>query len=168
MRTSVADPDLRYQTLIQLLRTAERLWEASRLLFSRWDLSPSQFNVLNLLQDAPNGWSQTELSRELLTHRSNVTGLVDRLEARGLVQRQDAAGDRRAYRVRLTARGAGLIQEILPHYRSSAESVWTRVPTARVLALSQTLEQLSQAAEDFAHHDLSNTNAKGSAKRAKR
>ena len=70
---------LRYRALLQLLRTSDTVWNASRLFFARWDLGPSQFNVLNLLHGVA-GLSQTELSRELIMHRSNVTGLVDRLE----------------------------------------------------------------------------------------
>lgn len=167
MRTPTAAPELRYQTLIQLLRTADRLWEASRLLFSRWDLSPSQFNILNLLQDAADGMSQTELSRELLTHRSNVTGLVDRLEARGLVQRQDTVGDRRAYRVQLTPRGHDLICEILPHYRAAAESLWKGIPATRVQALADVLEEVSQAADAFIHTGLVTISAKETAKRTR-
>ena len=90
-------PGPRYQALLQLLRTAEALWNASRNFFARWDLSPSQFNVLNLLYDQPEGCTQIDLSRSLIMHRSNVTGLVDRLETRGLVRRHDSAHDRRAY-----------------------------------------------------------------------
>ena len=45
----------RYRALLQLLRTAENLWNASRVFFGRWDLSPSQFNVLNLLSGEPDG-----------------------------------------------------------------------------------------------------------------
>ena len=37
---------------MQLLRTAESLWNASRVFFTRWGLSPSQFNVLNLVAGA--------------------------------------------------------------------------------------------------------------------
>src|SRR5208283_3859752 len=88
-----------YQALVQLLRAADTVWNASRAFFARWDLSPSQFNVLNLLERNPRGLSQTELSRQLIMHRSNVTGVVDRLEERRLVKREDAADDRRAYRV---------------------------------------------------------------------
>ena len=91
MKGQSARPGPRYQALIELLRTAETLWNASRVFFARWDLSPSQFNVLNLLYEQPGGCTQIELSRQLIMHRSNVTGLVDRLEARGLLQRQDSA-----------------------------------------------------------------------------
>lgn len=119
-----ATPSARYLALVQLLRTAETLWEASRAFFARWDLSPSQFNVLNVLHGRPDGCTQVELSRDLIMHKSNVTGLVDRLEARRLAVRRDDAKDRRAYRVVLTAEGKRLLHEILPHYHRAAEEVW--------------------------------------------
>src|ERR1700733_10022948 len=102
MKGESLTPGPRYQALIELLRTAETLWNASRAFFARWDLSPSQFNVLNLLHDLPGGCSQIELSRQLIMHRSNVTGLVDRLESRGLLRRTDSPTDRRAFTVILT------------------------------------------------------------------
>src|SRR5256885_1184484 len=105
MRQLVSHPGPRYQALLQVLRAAESLWNASRIFFHRWDLSPSQFNVLNLLSDQPGGCPQIELSRQLIMHRSNITGLVDRLEARGLVKRYDVQSDRRVYRVVLTGGG---------------------------------------------------------------
>lgn len=63
-----------YQAFIQLLRTADVIWNASRLFFQPWGLGPSQFNVLNLLYGVDEGLSQTQLSQELVMHRSNITG----------------------------------------------------------------------------------------------
>lgn len=150
MKTTSPSASPRYRALIQLLRTAESLWNASRLFFVRWDLSPSQFNILNLLEDQPQGLSQTELSRELLTHRSNVTGLVDRLEKRGLVLRQDTPHDRRAYRVVLTPAGQKLVQDILPHYYQAAEAVWNGLPIKRANELVHELTRVSENAERIA------------------
>ncbi len=121
-------PGPRYQALIELLRTSETLWNVSRTFFARWKLSPSQFNVLNLLHEQPGGSSQTELSRQLIMHRSNMTGLVDRLEARGLLRRQNDPRDRRAFNVVLTPAGRKLIREIQPHYYQAAETVWAGTP----------------------------------------
>src|SRR5947207_15558140 len=105
MSAPTPSPGPRYRALLQLLRTAETLWNVSRLFFARWDLSPSQFNILNLLCDRPEGCTQIELSRLLIMHRSNVTGLEARLEPRRLVPRRDSPHDRRGYRVRLAAAG---------------------------------------------------------------
>ena len=137
----------RYQALLQLLRTSETIWNASRAFFARWDLGPSQFNILNVLADRPDGCTQIELSRELVTHRSNVTGLIDRLEKRGLVRRRDAVTDRRAYRITLTAAGRNLVAEILPHYHRAADEVWRGVPAGNVKQLVSALETLAANAE---------------------
>ena len=136
--------------MLQLLRTAETLWNSSRIFFSRWDLSPSQFNVLNVLRDSAEGLSQTELSRELLTHRSNVTGLVDRLEERKLVKRQSVPDDRRAYRVVLTEGGHKLLAEILPIFYQAAEDVWDGVSAKRAVQLNEELLRINAQAEAIA------------------
>jgi DNA-binding MarR family transcriptional regulator len=136
----------RYEALLQLLRAANALWEASRVFFEQWDLSPSQFNVLNLLSSNPEGLSQTELGRQLLTHRSNVTGLVDRLEKRHLVKRHETSVDRRAYRVVLTAKGGSLLNRILPHYHREADNVWDSVAADRISALLAALDQVTRNA----------------------
>jgi DNA-binding MarR family transcriptional regulator len=128
---------------VQLLRTADILWEASRVFFAPWDLSPSQFNILNLLDAHPDGLSQSDLGRQLLTHRSNVTGLIDRLEKRGLVRRKEVAGDRRAYRVVLSKAGTGLLHKILQEYRERADGVWGGIPLESILALGATMDHLS-------------------------
>jgi DNA-binding MarR family transcriptional regulator len=150
MAANASSPGPRYQALLQLLRTAETLWNASRLFFAQWNLSPSQFNVLNLLYDQPGGCTQIELSRSLIMHRSNVTGLVDRLEARGLLQRRDSANDRRAYRVVLTTAGKRLVQQVLPHYYAAAEKVWGELAATRATQLVNDLARLCANAGEVA------------------
>ena len=143
-------PSARYQALIELLRTADTLWNSSRVLFSDWDLSPSQFNVLNLLYELPEGLSQIDLSRELLMHRSNLTGLVDRLEERDLVRRQEVPGDRRSYRVVLSGRGRRLMAKILPRYHQASEEVWGELNPERAVELKSIVEALRANAERMA------------------
>ncbi len=151
MNSSAAPASPRYQALLQLLRTADALWNSSRLFFSRWELSPSQFNVLNVLNDKPHGLSQIELGRLLIMHRSNVTGLVDRLEKRGLLQRKEAAADRRAYRIVLTLAGRKLVQQILPQYYRVAEEVWDGFPVNSAKQWATDLKRLGVNAEKVTH-----------------
>jgi DNA-binding MarR family transcriptional regulator len=153
-----ADASPRYQALLQLLRTADTVWNASRVFFEGWELGPSQFNVLNLLFQNPDGLSQTELSRQLIMHRSNITGLVDRLEKRGLVRRQEVAADRRAYRVVLTQAGAGLLREILPRYYEGADRVWSKLSARRAAELVTDLQQVAQNVERIAAQERADKN----------
>ena len=70
-------------------------------------LSPAQCHVLHLIEPGrpiPMG----QLAETLACDASNVTGLVDRLESRGLVRRRASAADRRVKVLELTATGARL------------------------------------------------------------
>jgi DNA-binding MarR family transcriptional regulator len=70
-----------------------------------FELSPAQCHVLHLIEPErplPMG----RLADTLRCDASNVTGLVDRLEARGLVQRRPSADDRRVKAIHLTRAGS--------------------------------------------------------------
>ena len=67
------------------------------------DLTPQQLQLVCMLIAEPLG--MTELSRLLHLERSSMTGLVDRVEKRGLVARVSDPADRRACRVALTEEG---------------------------------------------------------------
>lgn len=159
MESPPPSPGPRYMALIELLRTSEALWNASRVFFERWNLSPSQFNVLNLLHDRPRGCSQVELSRQLIMHRSNVTGLIDRLESRRLVAREYNERDRRSITVVLTDAGNELLAQILPEYHRSAELVWGELPLERARQLVSELASVSANAQRIAAAPLPDSNA---------
>ncbi len=64
------------------------------------------------------GLKMNELSRRMMVTGGNVTGITDQLVAEGLVDRVDVAGDRRAYRVRLTPKGRKLFNEMASQHES--------------------------------------------------
>jgi DNA-binding MarR family transcriptional regulator len=69
------------------------------------DLTPVQAHALRIL-DPERPLAMSELADALYCHASNVTGIVDRLESRGLVERRPGAGDRRVRTLVLTPEGA--------------------------------------------------------------
>ena len=74
------------------------------------DLSPIQVRVLGILRDREPG--MLELARYLELEKSSLSGLIDRAEARGLVERVPSPDDRRATTVRMTARGRQLARAV--------------------------------------------------------
>jgi DNA-binding MarR family transcriptional regulator len=68
-------------------------------------LSPMQAHALRFLEQPR---SMSELAEQLLCDASNVTGIVDRLEARGLLQRRASSEDRRVKLLCLTEAGEAL------------------------------------------------------------
>src|SRR3954464_6512726 len=71
------------------------------------DLAPAQARALHEL-DLERPISMRELAERLKSDPSNVTGLIDRLEARGLVERRSHPSDRRIKGLALTSAGAKL------------------------------------------------------------
>lgn len=89
------------------------------MLGARFDLSPVQCHVLHLIEpDEPLPMGR--LAETLSCDASNVTGLVDRLEARGLVQRNPSADDRRVKVLRLTPAGSRLRAQLLKRITSAS------------------------------------------------
>lgn len=94
--------------LLRASRTIEA--ELRRRLRLEFGTTLPKFDVMAALARKGAGMTMTEVSRFLMVSNGNVTGLVDRLVAEGLVVRLAHAGDRRATFVRLTPKGAQRFQ----------------------------------------------------------
>jgi len=137
-----------YDLVIQVMSVANVMVKESHRLFRPHGISEAQFNVLNILGPEPAGLSQRALSDVLVVDRSNITGLLDRMEQSGWVKRADHPSDRRVYVVTLTAAGRQLWQKVLPEYVAAVGRVTAAVPPAdlkRALATLQKLETATRA-----------------------
>ena len=76
-------------------------------------VTPSQFDVIAELGDG-DGLTCAQLCKETLITKGTLTGVLDRLVSKGVVQRERVGGDRRAIRVRLTDAGKALFKNIFP------------------------------------------------------
>jgi DNA-binding MarR family transcriptional regulator len=114
---------LGYELAKEVMATADTFLRESQRLFRPYGLTAAQYNVLNVLAASADGLSQRELGDILVVDRSNVTGLLDRLEKAGLVKRTDHPSDRRVYRVSLTTAGRKLWAKVQPLYFKVAAQV---------------------------------------------
>lgn len=131
-----------------VVATADLFLRESTRLFRPLGLTAPQFNVLNLLaaRDDSLGYSQRELADALVVDRSNVTGLLDRMQTAGWVRRVDDPADRRVYRVKLTAAGRRLWQKASPGYESVVGQVTARLGEARMAETVALLAALREQA----------------------
>jgi len=118
--------------VIEALGAYVKLLRAGRAVLGRVEpriaaagLTPTQFGVLEaLLHKGP--LSQRELGRKVLTSPGNMTDLVGKLEARGLVHRSRQKLDRRAVLVELTPAGRTLVGPLFTeHARDIAAAMGT-------------------------------------------
>lgn len=97
-----------YASIVSVFRSAH----ADHIRFlARHDLTPRQYCVLSFLdsRDAP---TFTEMSRSTWLLGSSLTGIVDRLESKGLASRSADEVDRRQIRVTITLRGRELLRRV--------------------------------------------------------
>jgi MarR family 2-MHQ and catechol resistance regulon transcriptional repressor len=100
---------------IKLTRAAEAVNDCVNAHLRDYKLTVSQFGVLEVIYHL--GPLQTgELGQKILKSSGNMTLVIDNLEKRGLVQRQQREDDRRCIDIHLTAAGEKLIEEILPQH----------------------------------------------------
>jgi DNA-binding MarR family transcriptional regulator len=78
----------------------------------QFDTTLPRFDLMAQLERHPDGLKMKELSHRLMVTGGNVTGITDQLVSEGLVERLAVAGDRRAFRVRLTERGLAVFTEM--------------------------------------------------------
>ena len=74
------------------------------------DLSIIQIRLLGILRDREP--SMLQLAQHLNLDKSSVSGLVNRAERRGLVERRISPIDRRGFNVRITSAGQQLVHEV--------------------------------------------------------
>jgi len=92
---------------IRLLRASRAIeGELRERLRIEFGVTLPRFDVMAALERKGAGMTMTELSRFLMVSNGNVTGIIDRLVAEGMVVRCAHEGDRRATFVRLTPKGA--------------------------------------------------------------
>ncbi len=101
--------------LSRVTRLSRRLDLQRRAAFAAHDLEPWEFDVLASLRRPGDPYALTPgaLMNELLVSSGTMTNRIDRLERRGLVERQPAPTDRRTVLVRLTPRGKTCVDDAL-------------------------------------------------------
>ena len=98
---------------LNVVRTAAHLGSKIADLFKRFGLTATQYNALRILRGArPDGLACGEIGERMLTKESDITRLLDRLEARGLISRERPASNRRTVITKITADGESLLAEL--------------------------------------------------------
>ena len=109
----------------------------------RYDLTLAQFGVLAQLQAVPN-LSQQALADWLSVTKGNMVGLLNRLEARGLVQRRPDPQDGRTHMVCLTEAGAVLAARVIPEHEELVAAYMGVITPEEQRALHQHLHTLDR------------------------
>jgi DNA-binding MarR family transcriptional regulator len=134
-----------HEALLSLVRTSSLMQKLSDRFFSRFGLTDVQFNILMILKEhGADGLSQRELSEHLIVTKSNVVGLIDRLERGDYVKRVSHPSDRRFNQIVLTSKGQKLEARIEKTYFSEVDKMIDVLTSSEKRSIVKAMEKIRQ------------------------
>jgi DNA-binding MarR family transcriptional regulator len=140
-----ADRHLAVSTWIRLLHGYALIERELRRAVAEHCTFP-QFDVLSQLDRERDGLTFVELSRRLLVTAGNLTGIVDRLHAEGLVRRAVHPADRRAFRITVTPKGRRLVRRAQRRHHRALAALLAEVSARDLRMLRRLLDRLRASA----------------------
>jgi DNA-binding MarR family transcriptional regulator len=101
------------EAFLNLWRTYDRLRALEDELFACFELTPQQYNALRLLHgEHPRTLRTLDLAARLVSRAPDITRLLDKLERRGLIERDRPVLNRRVVEIGITRSGLALLREL--------------------------------------------------------
>ena len=100
------------EAAIALLRTANMLHRKSEAVVAAEGISLQQYNVLRILRGARGPLPTMEIAERLVEQAPGITRLANSLEERGLIKREQWAGDRRQILCQITTAGLKVLERL--------------------------------------------------------
>ena len=134
---------LHEEIALSLVRAADHTSASVLEVLRGAGLSSSQYNVLRILRgSAPDGLPCGEISERMVRRDPDLTRLLDRLDARGLVVRTRDTRDRRIVRAAITDAGLKLLSELDAPVEENVKASLAHMPASRLRMLLELLEEV--------------------------
>ena len=146
MRTP-QNPDRSIRVWFRIIRLVGRMQAAINERLRAIGVSIPQCDVLTTLSEE-EGVSQQELAKRLYVTKGNISGLLDRLEHAGLVERRSIASDRRQYAIYLTETGRATAEKAIIVQHRWIASTLGRMSESELEALETQLVALRDVVRD--------------------
>ncbi len=131
------------EAFLNVMVAAGHLREQFERICAQYGVSGTQYNVLRILRGIhPEGHSRCEIVRRMLERSPDVTRLIDRLEKRGLVERDRSERDRRLSISRITSAGLELLARMTPAAEQVERDFAERLSHGDCHELSRLCEQI--------------------------
>lgn len=139
----------RLKLWLKILKVSRRIeGELRERLRSEFGSTLPRFDVMAALDRAKDGLRMSDLSSVLKVSNGNVTGIVDRLVADGLVERLAVKGDRRAMTVRLTKQGQKEFSTLASVHESWVNDLLHAIDAKQAAALTEQLGTIAECLVD--------------------
>ncbi|MFA6355786.1 MAG: MarR family transcriptional regulator [Candidatus Omnitrophota bacterium] len=124
--TKVTDLDRLNNTGVRrLINVSEAIIKTADRFFAKFGVTTAQYDILAILKYSEKKLTQSDLGINRVVSRSNITGILDRLERVGMAKREGSADDRRVKYISITKKGLDLIEKVESKYFDNVKKlVW--------------------------------------------
>lgn len=131
------------RALLNIIHTANAMRNLANDLLKTYDLTDSQYNVLRILR-GQNGKPMNlyEIGERMVHRESNVSRIVDRLEAKDLVERKVDEKNRRRVDISIKSAGLAILQVIQPGLERDVSAAFNALTAEEVEKLSDLLDKI--------------------------
>jgi DNA-binding MarR family transcriptional regulator len=129
--------------LRELVKTYQAFYTYDDAHIRQLGLTMPQFDVIATLGNTP-GMMMSQLAEKTLVTKGTLTGIVDRLEQKGLVRREVPPDNRRSFTVLLTAEGQELFEAIFPAHIAYLKERLQPLSPEEIAQLQSGLQRLRQ------------------------
>jgi MarR family transcriptional regulator, organic hydroperoxide resistance regulator len=134
---------LEEEAFLSLQRTADALARRCYETLKPSGLSATQYNVLRILRGAGDaGLACREVGERMITRDPDITRLLDRMEARGLIARARSASDRRVITTRITLAGLQMLKKLDGVMTEQTRRLMQSLGATRLRTLTRMLDVL--------------------------
>ena len=140
----------RQEAYLNLWRTYDRLRALEDELFAQHDLTAQQYNALRLLRgEHPGSLATLDISKRLISRAPDITRLLDKLDQRGLINRQRPPENRRMVQVSITPAGLELLSKLDSAVQACHERQLGHLTNQQLSTLIELLRIARQPHEDI-------------------
>jgi DNA-binding MarR family transcriptional regulator len=139
-----------------LIRAAFLITNGANRPYLKLGMNLSEVDVLDVLAHSEVGLNCSEIAETTLITKGGITGILDRLEARGLVQRLPSREDRRSIRIQLTEKGVEFCRELFAKLVDDDEEIFAKA--LNPAQIKQLTKLLTLVVRSMKHNGETRTN----------
>ena len=129
------------EAMLNILRTNDQFQNRFGKFFREYGITASQYNVLRILRGEGKPMPCLEIAERMIQLVPAMTGLLDRLEAQALIQRERSTEDRRVIYVELSAKAIKLLAQMDEPVLGLHQRLIGHLSKAELKELSRLLEK---------------------------
>jgi MarR family transcriptional regulator, 2-MHQ and catechol-resistance regulon repressor len=130
------------QPFLLLMQTSKAIQDRIRDEMSKYKLSITEFSVLEVLFYQGKQTIQ-QIGNRILISSGSMTYVIDKLEQKGIIKRNDCSEDRRVIHITLTAEGMEILENIMPKYQDMVDSIFGDLTDDESQLLVNSLKKVS-------------------------